>query len=304
MRIVAGCDGGGSKCSVHIALIDQGQVLAKGAGQAGSANVASDRDLALKNIQVATALAKKQAGLDVDAEIDLMVAAVAGASRCDAVELSEQISDVVRAERTSVVADVSVLFAAANIVGPAVATIVGTGSIAWCRRADGTVRRAGGFGPLSGDAGSGYWIGSQAIARNVLTDLTEDVQTEVAGPSGANVHEPPSVDSALVTRVASYAAKVFELAAHDEHARQILSQAADEITGLLIDSVAESPLLTSTLDGQPIAWVCGGGVAVNQAAWMAGIQSRCAERGLLLRQPILIAEPVVGALAIAMDDKH
>lgn len=299
MRIVAGCDGGGSKCTVHVAVLDQGKIVATGAANAGPANVASDRDQALSSMQAATELARQQAGIDADTQIDLMVAAVAGASRCDATELANQISSVVNAGRTSVVADVSVLFAAAKITGPAVATIVGTGSIAWFRRADGSVRRAGGLGPFAGDAGSGYWIGRQAIAGNVLPDLSDQLQHEKlsAAAGGAD-----SFDSAHVTRIASHAARVFELADRDPQAKQIVEQAADEITKLLIDAVSESPHVTTSTDSQPLAWVCGGGVAVNQVAWLAEIRSRCAERGLLLANPVLIVEPVDGALQIAIDD--
>ena len=109
-----------TKCTVHVSVLDQGEIVATGAANAGPANVASDRDQALSSMQAATEFARQQAGIDADTQIDLMVAAVAGASRCDATELANQISSVVNAGRTSVVADVSVLFAAAKITGPAV----------------------------------------------------------------------------------------------------------------------------------------------------------------------------------------
>src|SRR6185295_19261309 len=61
--------------------------------------------------------------------------------------------------------------------------IAGTGSIAYGRNAQGEAARAGGWGHMIGDEGSGYWIGREALAavmraadgRGPLTGLTYDV---------------------------------------------------------------------------------------------------------------------------------
>src|SRR5207237_10017789 len=45
-----------------------------------------------------------------------------------------------------------------------VAVLAGTGSIALARSEDGREGRAGGWGYLLGDEGSGYWLGREAIA--------------------------------------------------------------------------------------------------------------------------------------------
>ena len=79
MRVFAGCDGGGTKCTVKVALYDNAK-RKEGESQstAGPANVQSDPELALANIQKATWSALQ--GLQLDgSEIEHFVFALAGA---------------------------------------------------------------------------------------------------------------------------------------------------------------------------------------------------------------------------------
>jgi N-acetylglucosamine kinase-like BadF-type ATPase len=52
---------------------------------------------------------------------------------------------------------------------PGVVIIAGTGSIAYGRNADGRAARAGGWGYVLGDEGSGYWMGRLAL-RSVVRE--------------------------------------------------------------------------------------------------------------------------------------
>lgn len=63
--------------------------------------------------------------------------------------------------------DEEIALAAAFEGGPGILVIAGTGSHVVARAADGTVVSAGGWGPVLGDEGSGYWIGLEAM-RAVL----------------------------------------------------------------------------------------------------------------------------------------
>jgi N-acetylglucosamine kinase-like BadF-type ATPase len=59
-------------------------------------------------------------------------------------------------------------WAGALAAQPGIVLIAGTGSVAYGRFADGREARAGGWGPLFGDEGSGYWLacrGLEAVAR-------------------------------------------------------------------------------------------------------------------------------------------
>jgi glucosamine kinase len=61
--------------------------------------------------------------------------------------------------------------------GPGILVIAGTGSNAIGRSSDGQLFRAGGWGPVLGDEGSGYWIGLEAI-RASLRALDQDPQRD------------------------------------------------------------------------------------------------------------------------------
>ena len=59
--------------------------------------------------------------------------------------------------------DEEIALDAAFTGGPGILVIAGTGSNVVGRTADGSLHSAGGWGPVIGDEGSGYWIGLEAI---------------------------------------------------------------------------------------------------------------------------------------------
>ena len=67
--------------------------------------------------------------------------------------------------RCLVVNDALVALEAGAPDQPGVVVISGTGSIAYGRNREGEAARAGGWGYVLGDEGSGYWIGRAALAR-------------------------------------------------------------------------------------------------------------------------------------------
>lgn len=66
------------------------------------------------------------------------------------------------ARRVSVLPDYEIAHLAAFGDGPGVVLVGSTGSAAFARGRRGSARRAGGFGPLLGDEGSGFWLGREA----------------------------------------------------------------------------------------------------------------------------------------------
>src|SRR5438128_1339137 len=66
---------------------------------------------------------------------------------------------------------------------PGIVIVSGTGSIAYGRNANGEAARAGGWGHMIGDEGSGYWIGREALTavmraadgRGPATGLSDDI---------------------------------------------------------------------------------------------------------------------------------
>src|SRR5439155_26556427 len=82
--------------------------------------------------------------------------------------------------RTLVVNDALVALVAGAGAGAGVVIVAGTGSIAYGHDGSGHAARAGGWGYLLGDEGSGFWIGRRALAavvrqadgRGPVTQLT------------------------------------------------------------------------------------------------------------------------------------
>jgi glucosamine kinase len=78
--------------------------------------------------------------------------------------------------------DEEIALDAAYTGGPGVLVVAGTGSNVIGRAADGTLFGAGGWGPVLGDEGSGYWIGLEALRaalhthdRDQSSDLNRDL---------------------------------------------------------------------------------------------------------------------------------
>ncbi|GGH93426.1 ATPase, BadF/BadG/BcrA/BcrD type [Arthrobacter liuii] len=128
---------------------------------AGSANVQNvSREQAARNL--AELFAKIGA-----APVDRVYAGSGGIdTEEDAAALAALIQPLAPAARVTVVHDSRLLLAAGR-ASTGVAVIAGTGSAAWGRNADGGEARAGGWGYLLGDEGSGYWLGREAVRHSL-----------------------------------------------------------------------------------------------------------------------------------------
>ncbi|HWX54260.1 MAG TPA: BadF/BadG/BcrA/BcrD ATPase family protein [Verrucomicrobiae bacterium] len=97
-------------------------------------------------------------------ELQQVCIGMSGASIEEAVNWARQtIQDVVSGQ-IYVVGDQVIAHRAAFGTSPGVLVIAGTGSIAFGRNQGGESARAGGWGPVVSDEGSGFWIGKQAVA--------------------------------------------------------------------------------------------------------------------------------------------
>ena len=84
----------------------------------------------------------------------------------DAAALAALIEPHVPGARITVVHDSRLLLAAGG-ASTGVAVIAGTGSAAWGANGAGDEARAGGWGYLLGDEGSGYWLGREAVRHSL-----------------------------------------------------------------------------------------------------------------------------------------
>jgi N-acetylglucosamine kinase-like BadF-type ATPase len=151
------------------------------------------------------------------------------------------------AGRVVAVSDVELAHAAAFGGGPGLLVVAGTGSIAAARDRRGRWQRAGGWGQLLGDEGSGFWIGRAALRDPLLRRRLRLGFTAL----------PPTPES--VRFAASLAPRVLRLARADSRARRVRDAAVRHLTALARQAVRGLQL------ERPIAVCCWGGVFRDQA---------------------------------------
>lgn len=148
--------------------------------------------------------------------------------------------------RVLVLADYAIALEGATGGNPGVLVIAGTGSIACGRDREGKLMRAGGWGYLLGDEGSGFWVGREAIRavlaakegwgeQTRLTDmLSETLGTSDAGEWLSALYRTQNPQSLL----AELAPLVTEAAEQgDASAQNILFHAAEHLADLVLHLV-------------------------------------------------------------------
>jgi N-acetylglucosamine kinase-like BadF-type ATPase len=288
-----GIDIGGSKTQALLAR--DGVVIADVRGP--SANPASV-GLTAAGRHLRTLLADLS-GTGID--LDSISSVCAGAAGVDTPEQEARIAAVLaellpRAVVT-VVHDTELLLAAAG-TPTGIAVIAGTGSVAWGRVPDGRQARAGGWGYVLGDDGSGYGI-ARAAVRHALDRLDAGL-----GPDPLSRHlaaacglERPGLllDQFYAVGERRYWAErsrtVFELAeANDPTAYGIVADAAGALAALV-----ERVSLRLAIAG-PV--ILAGGVLVHQPLVRRLLADRLAGIGVTdLR--LLDAAPALGAVRLA-----
>lgn len=259
---VIGVDGGGT--STVARLVDpQGNVLA--VTTVGPSNLSiSGPEKCAETLIDAVAKACSEASVGIG-QVEYVVYGTAGAGRhadresLHAAIVSRWNSMADRPKRLKVVSDADIALESAHGEDPGIILIAGTGSIVYGRDIDGTIRRAGGWGPIIGDAGSGTAIGIRALryVASVLdgctgaTLLMRVLSEETGITSHASLIDTvykdkyqPSALAPLVIRAASEG---------DRHALAILQECAEELVNLLLCSLRQF----SYSDVVPIAYVGG-----------------------------------------------
>src|ERR1700757_2246288 len=149
---VLGIDAGGTK-TVCLLADDRAMVVSEGRGR--GANLQASGELELEKVLYEV---MAQAIGDRPWRADAICLGIAGADREDDVQTVRSIM-----RRISPGSRVLVAREAAAPGAPGIVIIAGTGSIAYGRNARGYAARAGGWGHILGDEGSGYWIGRPAL---------------------------------------------------------------------------------------------------------------------------------------------
>jgi len=164
MRYILGFDGGGTKTEC-VLMNSADQVLARTYAGASNPSRIGVESAALA-VEQSARLALRDAGLERSV-ISAVGAGLAGTARPDMKErMRGALQKCFPSAVVTILTDLEAALAAAG-EGPAIVLVVGTGSAAFGRDAEGEIARAGGYGPSSSDHGSAYDIGKRAIAAAI-----------------------------------------------------------------------------------------------------------------------------------------
>lgn len=264
----------------------------------GSANLASVGDA-----RAGVALDAALAGLGDLSGVQAVCAGAAGAdSPATVARLTAMLSARVPHARVAVVHDTELMLAG---LAEGVALISGTGSVAWGRRADGTQVRAGGWGYLLGDEGSGWWVAREAV-RHALGRHDRGLPPDAVTAALLQDCGLPHCD-ALLDHVYGRPERQYWAARADAVARLAdpgLDPGPDPVAAAVLGRAADAlaGLARCVLDrlGIPGPVVLGGGFAVHRPALQTLLRARLPEVSL----QVLRTDPVLGALRLARDLVH
>ncbi|HVJ05380.1 MAG TPA: BadF/BadG/BcrA/BcrD ATPase family protein [Candidatus Saccharimonadales bacterium] len=185
MCLILGIDGGGTR--TRCAVSDGKRVLGRGVSN-GCNIVRLGEDTARLSIQSAIREALQNANLEPES-VQAACIGVAGNAVPQVREAILRIMKDILTCPVSVVGDQDIAFEAAFGDAPGILVIAGTGSIAFGRNADGKSARAGGYGFVVSDEGSGQWVGRTAVSsclRALDAGNTSSLLSQFLTTFGAN----------------------------------------------------------------------------------------------------------------------
>ncbi len=296
---VLGIDAGGTKTIALLADAD-GRILSE--GRAGAANLQTEGELEVEKI-LHTVIDRATDGREVT-----LAAVCLGMAGVDRDDDGRIMRDMMRRmgyrSNTLIVNDALIALVAGAGANRGVVIIAGTGSIVYGVSHHGIAARAGGWGPILGDEGSGYWVGRRALAavmrdadcRGPRTVLTPLVLAHFGLPNPQALvpeiyHQPQGRRA-----IASLAAVVDQARAEgDLVAKEIMSRAADELA-----LAAGSVIRRLEMRGEQFPILLAGGM-LRESEWLsAEVRSRMAEVAPRSTVSLLTEEPAIGAVRLAI----
>lgn len=206
--------------------------------------------------------------------------------------------------RTLVVNDALIALVAGAADAPAIVIIAGTGSIVYGRNANAEAARAGGWGHMIGDEGSGYWIGREALTavmraadgRGPQTQLTADILAHFDVSDVSRLprivydREQPRMSVAALGPLVQKATDQ-----RDPVATVILERASEELV-----VAARSVATWLEMRGDAFTFYLAGGV-FRVVPWLAEqLPGRLAEVAPRCQVELLDREPAFGAVWLAL----
>ncbi len=299
---VVGIDAGGTHSRARVAN-ERGDIL--GAGEAGPGNPhVGGTEAARREILTAIQRACDDAKI---AKQNLASACLgaAGVSRPD--ERAEWTTWATQeiAPRIAICNDGEILIAAGSPENWGAALIAGTGSSAWGKARDGRIARAGGWGWLFGDEGSGFELARQALraASQFADGRAEPTKLLNAILAFWNLREPQE----LIARVYRSGLKNADIAAlagvavraaneGDAVALRLIQETGDSLA-MAIGAVARS----LQIEREQIPLALTGGLLLDAPIVRERLLDAARKRGLNFAPVTLVTDPVLGAVRIALD---
>ncbi len=296
---VLGIDAGGTK-TVCLVADERGHVL--GSARGPGANLASLGELEVEKVLHEV---MEQAMVGQSGAPAVICLGIAGVDRADDAAIIRSIMRRIGNKApVLVVNDALIALEAGAGDGPGIVLIAGTGSICYGRNERGLAARAGGWGYILADEGSGWWMGQRAI---------QAVMRQADGRGPATLLTPRVLAHFGVTDAAML---VFEVYYHDPRrrliaglgpavqasvdegdpvAREIVADAAGELA-LAARSVAEK----LEMRGVQFPLVLSGGAFRVVTSLLADLTIRVAEVVPRGQPRLLDVEPAMGAVRLAV----
>ena len=218
----------------------------------------------------------------------------------DAAALAALIAPHVPGARITVVHDSRLLLAAGG-ASTGVAVIGGTGSAAWGRNSRGEEARAGGWGYLLGDEGSGYWLGREAVRHSLrrMNQGLEPDQLTTALLASCGVDDPNKLIALFHSpdtgrRYWAERARLVVDAAAAGHAasQELVDQAGRDLAALALQTVRKLGI-----DG-PV--ILGSGLGMNVPRLQESFRNALAAEGITDVR-VLEQDPVFGVLQLVAE---
>jgi N-acetylglucosamine kinase-like BadF-type ATPase len=297
MNYFLGMDGGGTRTTAWIAD-ERGRK--RGRGEAGPSNpVKAGVGPSQREILRAARQAVRRAGIR-PRDVEAVCVGLAGAGNPSIDKrLSRWLHRAIPARKHLLTTDAAIALAAAFGSEPGIVVISGSGSIAYARDERGRVLRAGGWGNLFDDAGSGYEIARRAVAaalqsldgRGGKTSLRHRIcrALELEDITQVIVTPLPQEKLAALFPVVLRAAR-----SGDRVARRLCQEAGRELAELAL-------ALVKRLGWKRKAFTiaCAGGVLQSSAMIRAAL-ARCVRSFAPSARIVLLRHrPVEGALIMA-----
>jgi N-acetylglucosamine kinase-like BadF-type ATPase len=298
---VLGIDAGGTKTVCYLADAD-GRVVGEGRG--GGANLQAHGELEVEKVLHGVIDQAIGDRVLVPAAVCLGVAGV------DRPEDDRTVRDIMRRlgfrKHMLIVNDALIALVAGVGDEPGVVLIAGTGSIAYGVNEAGYAARAGGWGFVLGDEGSGYWIGRQALAAVVRESDGRGPRTQLT---------PLVLEHFKLARVDGLVRAVYDQglnrqsvaalgpvvdkarAAGDVVAAEILNKAGAELT-----RAASSVITRLDMRGRTFRTVLGGSM-FKVIPWLVeDVTRRIADVAPRATVARLGVEPASGAVRLALKE--